>query len=94
MAELFRLPKMFGGAPRPTKEPAPGWDVELQAMGGIGEWLATIPTKEGQYRALSYFMWRLKSDDQPHINEWVESVAEESAIKLAQEAGFAGGVEK
>ena len=91
---VVRLSRMFGGGPRLDKEPAPGWDKATAAMTHIGEWLSTVPTKEGQYRVLAYWMWRLKSDEQPHIQEWVEAIAEESAVKLATEAGFKGGVEK
>lgn len=90
---VVRLPKMFGGGPRLEKEPAPGWDAEGQALLHIGEWLSQIPTKEGQFRALSYWMWRLKSDEAPNIQDWVESVAEQSAVKLARENGFKEGVE-
>ena len=89
---VIKMPRMFGGTSRPEREPAPDWDAELTAMRGIGEWLATIETKEGQFRALSYFMWRLKSGDAPKIEEWVESVAEQSAVKVAQEVGFTEGV--
>lgn len=91
---VTRFPRLFGGGPRLEPQPAPGWDVETQAIMHIGEFLTTIPTKEGQYRALAYWMWRLKSGDQPHIEDWVHSVAEECAVKLATESGFAGGVEK
>jgi hypothetical protein len=90
---VLRFPRFLGGASRPEKEPAPGWDTELQAMQGIGEWLATIPSDEGKYRALAYFMWRLKSGDTPNITQWVDSIAEQSAVKLAQEHGFKEGVE-
>jgi len=90
---VVRLPRFMRSGPRTDTAPAPGWDEELHAMTGIAEWLATIPTKEGQFRALSYFMWRLKSGDSPNIENWVESVAEQSAVKVAQEHGFTEGVE-
>jgi hypothetical protein len=87
---VVRLPRFLGGGPRPEKEPAPGWDTELQAMQGIGEWLATIPSDEGKYRALSYFMWRLKSGDRPNIEAWIDTVADASAVQLAKKHGLEG----
>ncbi len=84
--------KIFG-ASRPEREPHPDWDVELSAMRGIGEWLATIPTEEGRLRALSYFMWRLKSGDDPRVESWVESIAEQSTMMVSKKHGFSEGVE-
>ncbi len=90
---IVRFPKFLRSGVRPDRIPADGWDTELQAMQGIGEWLATIESDEGKYRALAYFMWRLKSGDRPNIEQWVDSVAEQSAVTLAQKHGFKEGVE-
>ena len=90
---MIRFPRILGGGPSTNKQPADGWDVELQAMQGMAEWLATIPSPEGQFRALSYLMWRLKSGEAPKIDEWVESIAEQSAVTVARQHGFKEGVE-
>ena len=90
---VIQMPRFLGGARRPKVEPAPDWDHEMYALQGIGEHLASIPTKEGQFRALTYWMWRLKSGDRPNVEDWVDSIAEQSAVKLAGETGFKGGVE-
>lgn len=44
-------------------------------------------------RVLAYFMWRLKSQDRPRLEEWVESVAEQSAVDVSRRYGFKEGVE-
>jgi hypothetical protein len=90
---VIKMPKMFGGTSRPEREPAHDWDDELTAMRGIGEWLATIPSQEGKLRALSYFMWRLKSGDDPRVETWMESIAEQSTMTVSKRAGFSEGVE-
>lgn len=65
----------------------------MQAMQGMEEWLATVPTEEGKLRVLSYFMWRLKSGDSPRVTEWVESIAEQSTMIVSKKHGFSEGVE-
>jgi hypothetical protein len=90
---VVQLPRFLGGARRPDREPAPDWDTELSAMRGIGEWLATIPSDEGKLRALSYFMWRLKSGDGPRVEAWVDSIAEQSTMIVSKKHGFKEGVE-
>jgi hypothetical protein len=73
-------------------EPAQEWDHELVAMQRIGEWLGQL-TEAQQLRVLAYFMWRLKSHDRPRIEEWVESVAEQSAVDVSRRYGFKGDAE-
>lgn len=73
-------------------EPAPEWDHELVAMQRIGEWLGQLDEAQ-QLRVLAYFMWRLKSQDRPRLEEWVESVAEQSAVYVSRRYGFKEGVE-
>ena len=79
---------MFGGTSRPEREPAPDWDSELTAIRGIGEWLATIESNEGKLRALSYFMWRLKSGDDPRVETWIDQIAEQSTMMVSKKHGF------
>jgi hypothetical protein len=67
--------------------------VEMQAMAGMEEWLATVESEEGKLRVLSYFMWRLKSGDSPKITDWVESIAEQSTMMVSKKHGFSEGVE-
>lgn len=89
MGVVRRFPRIFGGGPRLEQEPAPGWDQETEAIAAVGQWLSTIPTKEQKFRLLSYWMWRLKSDDDPKkIEDWVESVAENSAEIIGGKVGF------
>lgn len=92
MGVIQMMPKFLGGRPRTDQTPAPGWDKELRAMQAMAEWLHTIPDKEGKYRALSYLMWRLKSGD-IRVEDWVESIAEQSTMKVAKEHGFTNSVE-
>lgn len=87
------MPRFLRGARRPAEDPPMGWDNEIRAIEGMAEWLAKIESKEGQYRALSYLMWRLKSGDNPRMEDWVESIAEQSVMKVAREHGFKEGVE-
>jgi hypothetical protein len=81
---LISWPKRVAKA---DKEPAPEWDHELVAMQRIGEWLGQL-TEAQQLRVLAYFMWRLKSQDRPRLEEWVESVAEQSAVDVSRRYGF------
>lgn len=90
---VIRMPKIFGGGPRPEREPAKGWDPETEALKCVGEWLATVPTTEQKLRILSYWMWRLKSQDDPKVEVWVESVAEQSTMMVSKRHGFSEGVE-
>lgn len=90
---VIRLPKIFGGGPRPEREPAPNWDNETEAMRCIGEWLATLPDDEAKLRILTYWMWRLKSGHAPKVSEWVDSIAEQSAVAVSRRHGFQEGVE-
>ena len=62
-------------------------------MRGIGEWLATIESDEGKLRALSYFMWRLKSGESPRVDDWVNSIAEQSTMIVSKKHGFKESVE-
>lgn len=71
-------------------EPAPDWDPETEAIQRIGEWLSHIPTDEGKFRALAYWLWRLKSSDRPEVTKWVEAVADESVETLGGRHGFSG----
>jgi hypothetical protein len=86
---LISWPKRVAKA---DKEPAPEWDHELVAMQRIGEWLGQL-TEAQQLRVLAYFMWRLKSQDRPRLEEWVESVAEQSAVDVSRRHGFKGSSE-
>jgi hypothetical protein len=81
---LISWPKRVSKA---NLEPAPEWDHELVAMQRIGEWLGQL-TEPQQLRVLAYFMWRLKSEDRPRLEEWVESVAEQSAVDVSRRYGF------
>ncbi len=89
MATILRLPRFLGGGPRTEKIPADDWDTELLALRSIGEWLATLPTDEARFRALTFWMWRLKSGDSPRITDWVDDFAEQSAAQIAERTGFA-----
>lgn len=90
MGDVFKLPRILGGGRRIEKEPAPGWDPEMEALRCIMEWLAMLPTKEAQLRVLAYAMWRLKSGDEPRIDAWVQNTAEECAEKVGREVGMEG----
>ncbi len=89
---VIRMPRMFGGGPRVDPQPAPGWDHEMEAMRHIGEWLGQLNESE-QLRVLAYFMWRLKSNERPHLQDWVESVAEQAAVDVSKRHGFKESVE-
>jgi len=89
MAGVLRFPKIFGAGPRIEKEPAPGWDVESEALVAMLQWLSTLETQEQRLRVLAYCMWRVKSGDDPKkIGDWVESVAEHSAEIIGGKVGF------
>ena len=88
---VIRLPRMFGGGPRPDAQPASDWDQEAEALRCVGEWLAQLPNEEAKFRVLTYWMWRLRSGDTPSIQKWVDDVAEQSAVTLAKRTGFEGG---
>ena len=85
---VINLPRFLGGAKRPEREPAPDWDSETEAMKCVGEWLATVKSDEGKLRILTYWMWRLKSEDSPRVTEWVDSIAEQSAVMVSRRHGF------
>lgn len=89
MAGNVRLfPRIFGG-PRLEKEPAQGWDKETEAITAIGQWLSTVETQEAKLRCLAYWMWRLKSNDDPaKIRDWVDATAETSAEIVGGKVGF------
>lgn len=91
MDRVIRMPRIFGGGPKPDAQPAPDWDLETEVMRCVGEWLAQLPTEEAKFRVLTYWMWRLKSGDTPQISKWVDDVAEQSAVTLAKRSGFAAG---
>lgn len=76
---------------RDNLEPAPQWDHETEVLGQIGGWLGQL-SEEAQLRVLTYWMWRLKSKDNPHVENWVESIAEQSAVAVSQRVGFTEGV--
>lgn len=89
MAGNVRLfPRIFGG-PRLEKEPAQGWDKEHEALGAILQWLSTLDSKEQKFRVLAVCMWRLKSGDDPaKIQDWVDSITEQSAEIIGGQVGF------
>lgn len=89
MATILRLPRFLGGGPRTEKIPADKWDNEMEVLRSVGEWLAELPDDQARFRALTYWMWRLKSGDSPKVNEWVEDFAEQSAADVAERSGFA-----
>lgn len=85
---VIRMPRMFGGGPRPDKQPADDWDKELEAMRSVGEWLATLDDPEARFRVLTYWLWRERSDAAPRIQQWVDAVANQSAGDLSAKHGF------
>lgn len=89
---VIRMPRFLGGPDR--RAPSPDWDKETTAMCRIGEWLAGLDGDEAKLRVLTYWMWRLKSNAAPErIEEWVDSIAEQSAIQVAKRHGFGGSAE-
>ena len=72
---VIKLPRFMR---QTAKAPDDNWDKELEAIRGIGEWLAELDEK-GQARALSYWWWRIREGKSPVIDEWVNAVAVESA---------------
>lgn len=77
--------------PRKDKEAAPDWDKETEALNAVGQWLSTLPTQEQKLRCLAYWMWRLKSNDDPaRIRDWVDATAETSAEIVGGRTGFGG----
>lgn len=74
--------------PKDNREPAPNWDNELHAMEQVGAWLNQVSTKEARFRILAYWMWREKSGDAPRVEDWVDSVAEQSAEDIGRQVGF------
>lgn len=86
---VIKMPRLFGGGPRTERIPSDKWDNEVDAIKAIGEWLAVLPDDESKFRALTYWMWRLKSGKSPQITEWVDDFAEQSAADVAERSGFA-----
>ena len=87
MADVLRMPRFLGGRRAPQ---VPLHDPEVDAMGGIGQWLAGLPDDDARFRCLAYWMWRLKSGKSPQIAAWVDEIAEECAIDLGGKSGFTG----
>lgn len=85
---LVRFPKFMGGGPRVDREPAPDWDKEAEAIRCVGEWLAGLDTQEQRLRVLTYWMWRLKSKDDPKVEVWQDSIAEQSTMIVSKRHGF------
>lgn len=92
---VLRFPRFLGGARRPQFEADVELkpDMEMQAIVGVGEWLATLETEEQKLRVLTLHMWRLKSGDTQKIDDWVTSIAEQSTMIVSKRNGFKEGVE-
>jgi hypothetical protein len=92
---VLKFPRFLGGARRPEFEAdvALKPDAEMQAIVGVGEWLATLETEEQKLRVLTLHMWRLKSGDTQKIDDWVTSIAEQSTMIVSKRNGFKEGVE-
>ena len=74
---------------RSEQEAGPGCDPQSEAINFIGQWLSTLPTQDQQFRVLTYWIWRLKSGDDPKkIYNWVTSFAEQSTVEIAGRTGF------
>ena len=72
-------------------KPAPDWDAEMVAIQAIGEALCSLDTEQEQFRALTYWMWRLRSQDHPEVNRWEtmqKNVAQQSAEQIAKRMGI------
>jgi|GEM_PF-3182307 len=95
VVDLSRLPRFLGGGRRPQFEADVELrpDAEMQALVGIGEWLSTLDTDEKKLRALTFHMWRLKSNDTQKVDDWVTSIAEQSTMIVSKRNGFKEGVE-
>lgn len=93
--KVLRFPRFLGGARRPQFEADVELrpDAEMQAIVGIGEWLSTLGSEEAKLRALTFHMWRLKSNDTQKIDDWVHSIAEQSTMIVSKRNGFKEGVE-
>lgn len=61
---------------------------ETEILHRIGEWLSHLETEEEQFRALTYWMWRVKSKDHPTFGDWQDSIAEQSAEIVGGRTGF------
>lgn len=92
---VLKFPRFLGGARRPQFEADVELkpDMEMQAIVGVGEWLATLETEEQKLRVLTLHMWRLKSGDTQKIDDWVTSIAEQSTMIVSKRNGFKEGVE-
>ena len=75
----------MGGGIRPEPERK---YTEVQIIEGVGNWLAHADSLEEQFRALAYWMWRLKSGHDPRMDAMVENIAEECAEQIGEKVGF------
>lgn len=82
---VIRLPRFMGGH---SSAPEERRYEETEVIKEIGKWLSHLETEEEQFRCLTYWLWRLKSKDNPRFEAWAENVAEESAEMMGQRTGF------
>jgi len=92
---ILKLPQFMRCPTRPEFEADKVYrkDPEVEAIGGIGEWLSTLDSDEARLRCLAFHMWKLKDGTSPKQTDWVESIAEQSTMIVSRKHGFSEGVE-
>ena len=92
---VLKMPQFMRRPERPQFEADKVYrkDPEVEAIGGIGEWLSTLDSEEAKLRCLTIWMWRLKDGTSPKQTDWVESIAEQSTMMVSKKHGFSEGVE-
>jgi len=79
--------RLFSRAKARPADDRPAYE-ETEIIHRIGEWLSHLETEEEQFRVLTYWLWRIKSKDNPKFGDWQENVAEQSAEMIGGRTGF------